>query len=83
MKPSLINKLSTASDKNADSSDSEDSEGTYVDDLPVTLGKGAVTAGARMSVSAEVFGKFNIEKEYKPPVHMKSIDQIEAIKNRM
>ena len=38
---------------------------------------------ARMSVSAEVFGKFNVEKEYKPPVHHKSAEQIAAIKERM
>lgn len=37
----------------------------------------------RMSVSAEVFGKFNIQKEYVPPVHPKTPQQIEAIKNKM
>jgi cAMP-dependent protein kinase regulator len=36
-----------------------------------------------MSVSAEVFGKFNVEKEYIPPVHAKSEDQITKIKERM
>jgi len=36
-----------------------------------------------MSVSAEVFGKFNIEKEYKPPVYPKDAETTEAIKNRM
>lgn len=37
----------------------------------------------RMSVSAEVFGKFNLQKEYTPPVHQKTPQQIEAIKNKM
>lgn len=36
-----------------------------------------------MSVSAEVFGKFNLQKEYTPPVHKKTPQQIEAIKNKM
>jgi len=27
-----------------------------------------------MSVSAEVFGKFNLQKEYKPPVHEKTAE---------
>ena len=61
---------STASDKRDSSSDSG-SEEEYVDNLPVTMGK-KDTVGPRMSVSAEVFGKFNLEKEYKPPVHHKS-----------
>lgn len=82
LKESMANgPKSTASDKRDDSSDSG-SEGEYVDDLPVTMGK-KDTVGPRMSVSAEVFGKFNIEKEYKPPVHHKSIEQITAIKERM
>lgn len=37
----------------------------------------------RTSVSAEVFGKYNIEKEYIPPVHAKNEDQKAAIKKRM
>ena len=36
-----------------------------------------------MSVSAEVFGKFNLQKEYTPPVHQKTPQQIEAIKSKM
>jgi cAMP-dependent protein kinase regulator len=36
-----------------------------------------------MSVSAEVFGKFNVEKVYKPPVYEKTQEQAQAIKNRM
>jgi len=36
-----------------------------------------------MSVSAEVFGKFNIEKDYTPPVHHKKPEEIAAIKKRM
>jgi cAMP-dependent protein kinase regulator len=39
--------------------------------------------GPRMSVSAEVFGKFNLKTEYKPPVYPKSELQIAEIKERM
>lgn len=73
---------STASGHNSDaSSDSECSGGEVVHELPVTLKANA--PGPRMSVSAEVFGKFNLEKEHVPPVHAKSAEQIEAIKQRM
>jgi hypothetical protein len=66
--------MSTASDKpGVDvSSDDDDSEEEFVDNLPVNLGKGPSCGIPRKSVSAEVFGKFNLEKEYKPPVHKKS-----------
>jgi hypothetical protein len=65
---------STASDKFEDDSSSQsDSEGELVDDLPVFSGK-SKTVAPRMSVSAEVFGKFNIEKEYIPPKHPKSAE---------
>lgn len=36
-----------------------------------------------MSVSAEVFGKFNVEQKYVPPVHKKSEDQKNAIRDKM
>jgi cAMP-dependent protein kinase regulator len=36
-----------------------------------------------MSVSAEVFGKFNKQEDYIPPVHDKSEEQIKAIKQKM
>lgn len=39
--------------------------------------------GPRMSVSAEVFGNFNKQEEFKPVVHSKSEQQIEAIKSRI
>ena len=68
MKPKQIQ--STASDKD-DSSDGSESEGEYVDELPETA-KIAKASGARMSVSAEVFGKFNLQQEYKPPVYEKT-----------
>ena len=58
MKPKQIQ--STASDKD-DSSDGSESEGEYVDELPETA-KIAKASGARMSVSAEVFGKFNLQQ---------------------
>ena len=70
---------STASDGGgAVSSDSDCSEGDYVENLPVTINKGP-SQKARMSVSAEVFGKFNLEKEYVPPVYPKEKAQLEAI----
>lgn len=76
-------KNSTASDGEAEAFSSEDSEADeFIDDLPVAMKNNAST-GPRMSVSAEVFGKFNIEQEYKPPVHAKSEEQKEAIRNRM
>lgn len=37
----------------------------------------------RVAVSAEVYGKFNLQKEYTPPVHQKTPQQIEAIKQKM
>jgi hypothetical protein len=36
-----------------------------------------------MSVSAEVFGKFNKKEDYVPPVHAKTAEQVAAIKQRM
>lgn len=45
--------------------------------------KKASTRGARMSVSAEVFGKFNKQEDYKAPVFAKSPEQIAAITQRM
>lgn len=72
---------STASDK-GDSSDGSESEGDYVEELPVSKSTSAAV-GPRMSVSAEVFGKFHIQQEYVPPVHEKTEAQNEAIKNRM
>ena len=42
-----------------------------VEDLPVKLNTGP-TVGPRKSVSAEVFGKFNMQVEYHPPVHEKT-----------
>ena len=66
------NPASTASGKESYGSEGEDSEGDFVDDLPVTLTQ--QKGGPRMSVSAEVFGKFNVEKKYVPPVHAKSAD---------
>ena len=73
-------------DKSTDSGhDDESSSGSgdeeFVDDLPVAM-KGA-PVGPRMSVSAEVFGKFNVEKAYVPPVYKKDDAQIKAITLRM
>ena len=68
---SMIKNGSTASDGSSGS----DSECEEVADLPTT-NKSARPTGPRMSVSAEVFGKFNIEKEYIPPVHPKDAEQI-------
>jgi hypothetical protein len=42
-----------------------------MDDLPI---RAAVPKGPRMSVSAEVFGKFNKQEDYVPPVHKKTPD---------
>lgn len=74
------NKGSTRSGQDSNSSE-EVSSDDEVCDLPITLN--TQKAGPRMSVSAEVFGKFNVEIEYLPPVHAKSEDQISKIKERM
>ena len=60
---------STAGDEPGSSSE-EDEE--FVDDLPIRT---AAAKGPRMSVSAEVFGKFNQQQDYKPPVHKKTPSQ--------
>jgi len=54
-----------------DEPNSSDDEDDYVDDLPI---KAAAPRGPRMSVSAEVFGKFNKQEDYVPPVHKKTAD---------
>jgi len=38
---------------------------------------------ARKSVSAEAYGRFNIQKEYKPPVHAKSEEEKQALREKM
>ena len=65
------------SEKDLSSSDSGDDD---VADLPQATAK---NRGPRMSVSAEVFGKFNRKEDYVPPVHPKSEEQIAAIKTRI
>ena len=75
------NVKSTASDRDSESDGSE-SEGDYVEDLPVS--KKIQNAGnARMSVSAEVFGKFNLQTEYTPPFYQKTQEEEDQIKLRM
>eukprot|EP00355_Strombidium_rassoulzadegani_P008281 CAMPEP_0168619014 /NCGR_PEP_ID=MMETSP0449_2-20121227/6379_1 /TAXON_ID=1082188 /ORGANISM="Strombidium rassoulzadegani, Strain ras09" /LENGTH=331 /DNA_ID=CAMNT_0008659927 /DNA_START=201 /DNA_END=1196 /DNA_ORIENTATION=- len=71
---------STASEKRGETS-SEESGDDMIEDLPSA--KPNNRAGPRMSVSAEVFGKFNKQGDYQPPVHFKSDQQISAIKDKM
>ena len=74
---------STASGQNSETSSSEGSEGEeQVDDLPVMAAPQKKVA-PRISVSAEVFGKFNKEEAYVPPVYEKTEEQVQAIKKRM
>jgi len=61
-------------------SDSEAEEA--VEELPVAK-MGSQVRGPRMSVSAEVFGKFNKKEEFQPPVYPKTEEQTRAIKTRM
>ena len=61
--------LSTAGEEHS----STDSDEEYVDDLPLKMSGNA--AKPRMSVSAEVFGKFHKEQEFVAPVHLKSPEQ--------
>lgn len=70
-------RASTAGDE-PNSSDEDSSD--YVDDLPI---KAAAPKGPRMSVSAEVFGKFNKQEDYVPPVHKKTKQQEESLRARM
>lgn len=63
-----------------DEPNSSDDEDDYVDDLPI---KAAAPRGPRMSVSAEVFGKFNKQEDYVPPVHKKTAEQEHSLRNRM
>lgn len=61
--------------KDADASSYSSDEGEEVADLPIAVGT-AGAKGPRMSVSAEVFGKFNQKTDYQPPVYPKSDEQI-------
>lgn len=63
------------------SEDSYGEEEEGVDALPA--GPLPRKTGPRMSVSAEVFGNFNKQAEFKPVVHPKSEAQIQAIKSRI
>lgn len=71
------------SERKMDSSQSEESDDDddAVEDLPAQVA--ARNRGPRMSVSAEVFGKFNKKEDYVPPVHAKTAEQVAAIKQRM
>lgn len=51
--------------------------------MPMMSSQPKPAAGPRQSVSAEVFGRFNKEIAYVPPVHKKTPEQVEAIKARM
>lgn len=72
-------RASTAGD-DPQSSDDDSGEDEVLDDLPV---KAAAARGPRMSVSAEVFGKFNKQQEYVPPVHKKTPEQERSLRERM
>ena len=73
---------STKSDVKDDSSEDSEDDEEHVEELPVKI-SATGAKGPRMSVSAEVFGKFNRQEDYQPPVHEKTAEQIEAIKKRM
>jgi hypothetical protein len=61
---------STGESEKVDSSASESGDDEdFVAELPAKLAK---NRGPRMSVSAEVFGKFNKKEEYVAPVHAKT-----------
>ena len=60
-------RASTAGDEQNSSEDEGSSD--YVDDLPI---KAAAPRGPRMSVSAEVYGKFHKQENYVAPVHKKT-----------
>ena len=73
---SIAGRASTAEEEEQSSSEGEGSS-DYVDDLPV---KAAAPRGPRMSVSAEVFGKFNKQEHYVPPVHKKTPEQEQSLR---
>jgi len=81
LKQKLKQKTQSTNSAGNDESYGSESEGELTE-LPVKLSTGPTT-GPRMSVSAEVFGRFNLEKEFKPPVHEKTDSQCDAIKLRM
>lgn len=58
--------------KGGDSSSDSEGDEDMVADLPVSSSVGKPAAGPRQSVSAEVFGRFNKEVAYTPPVHKKT-----------
>ena len=37
----------------------------------------------RISVSAEVYGEYNRKKDFKPPVHQKSLEELENIERML
>jgi cAMP-dependent protein kinase regulator len=74
-------KTKSTHSKDDSSGSGSESEGE-VAELPVKM-MAAPKERPRQSVSAEVFGRFNVEKEYVPPIYAKSEEQNEAIKNRM
>lgn len=57
---------STGESEKVESSASDSDDEEEVSDLPIKIAK---NRGPRMSVSAEVFGKFNRKEDYVPPVH--------------
>ena len=77
---SLTGKASTAEEEQSSSEEEDEGSSDYVDDLPV---KAAAPRGPRMSVSAEVFGKFNKQEHYVPPVHKKTPEQEQSLRERM
>ncbi len=62
-------RASTAGDEQNSSEGEGSLSSDYVDDLPI---KAVAPRGPRMSVSAEVFGKFHKQADYVPPVNKKT-----------
>lgn len=77
MKAEIAENKEEESQSSSGSGDEEDN----VADLPISAG--VARKGPRMSVSAEVFGKFNKQQDYKAPVFAKSEEAIKAIRERM
>ena len=82
MKMVMKEKGKSKSTHSDEESSGSDSEGDMVEELPVVISQ-SKGPKPRMSVSAEVFGKFNVEKIYEPPVYPKKPEDAAAIKNRM
>ena len=68
---------------NSDESDKDEEENDEVEELIAKAKEKAKTKGARSSVSAEAYGKFNQKQEFVPKVVKKNEEQIKRIQEKV